>query len=104
MSVGGRGEVCVCLVPMLNDPAGLAVSNSADITLIHCAGRAKKEKLKAEVYRGCGNELRKHKQYKEAVSYLGQSLYLYPDVITIVHATALLVRPIGLIETCENLC
>jgi tetratricopeptide (TPR) repeat protein len=51
--------------------------------------------LKAEVYRGCGNELRKHKQYAEAISYLEQAFFLAPDGITRGVAAALLARTYG---------
>src|SRR5205807_4368287 len=36
-------------------------------------------RLQAEVYRGCGNELRKHRQYAEAISYLERAFSLAPD-------------------------
>jgi len=52
-------------------------------------------RLKAEVYRGCGNELRKHKQYTEAISYLEQAFFLAPDGITRGIAAALLARTYG---------
>lgn len=51
--------------------------------------------LKAEVYRGCGNELRKHKQYTEAISYLEQAFFLAPDGISRGIAAALLARTYG---------
>ena len=52
-------------------------------------------RLKAEVYRGCGNELRKHKHYTEAISYLEQAYFLAPDGITRGIAAALLARTYG---------
>jgi transcriptional regulator with XRE-family HTH domain len=58
--------------------------------------------LKAEVYRGCGNELRKHKQYAEAVSYLEQALSLSADGITKGLAAALLARTFGEMGDWEN--
>jgi tetratricopeptide (TPR) repeat protein len=51
--------------------------------------------LKAEVYRGCGNELRKHKQHPEAISYLEQAFFLAPDGIARGIAAALLARTYG---------
>ncbi len=51
--------------------------------------------MKAEVYRGCGNELRKHKQYTEAISYLEQALFLAPDAVSRGIAAALLARTYG---------
>src|SRR6266487_4313180 len=51
--------------------------------------------LKAKVYRGCGNELRKHKQYTEAISYLEQAFFLAPDGMTRGIAAALLARTYG---------
>ena len=58
--------------------------------------------LKAEVYRGCGNELRKHKQYTEAISYLEQAFFLAPDRITKGIAAALLARTYGEMGDKEN--
>lgn len=58
--------------------------------------------LKAEVYRGCGNELRKHKQYTEAISYLERAFFLAPDGITRGIAAALLARTYGEMEDQEN--
>lgn len=51
--------------------------------------------LKAEVYRGCGNELRKHKHYTEAIVYLEQAFFLAPDGMTRGVAAALLARTYG---------
>ncbi|MBA2679310.1 MAG: helix-turn-helix transcriptional regulator [Ktedonobacteraceae bacterium] len=58
--------------------------------------------LKAEVYRGCGNELRKHKQYTEAISYLEKAFFLAPDGITKGVAAALLARTYGEMGDKEN--
>src|SRR6266566_6731297 len=52
-------------------------------------------RLQAEVYRGCGNEMRKHKKYTEAVSYLERAFSLAPDGITRGIAAALLARTYG---------
>lgn len=58
--------------------------------------------LKAEIYRGCGNELRKHKQYTEAISYLEHAFFLAHDGITKGIAAALLARTYGEIGDKEN--
>ncbi len=58
--------------------------------------------LKAEVYRGCGNELRKHKQYAEAIAYLERAFFLAPDGITRGIAAALLARTYGEMGDKEN--
>jgi transcriptional regulator with XRE-family HTH domain len=58
--------------------------------------------LKAEVYRGCGNELRKHKQYTEAIPYLEQAFFWAPDGITKGIAAALLARTYGEMGDKEN--
>lgn len=58
--------------------------------------------LKAEVYRGCGNELRKHKQYTEAISYLEHAFFLAPDGLTKGIAAALLARTYGEMGDKEN--
>lgn len=52
-------------------------------------------RLQAEVYRGCGNELRKHKQYAEAISYLERAFSLAPDGMSRGIAAALLARTYG---------
>jgi transcriptional regulator with XRE-family HTH domain len=52
-------------------------------------------RLQAEVYRGCGNELRKHKQYAEAISYLERAFSLSPDGLSRGIAAALLARTYG---------
>jgi len=52
-------------------------------------------RLKAEVYRGCGNELRKHKQYAEAISYLERAFSLAPDGMSRGKAAAFLARTYG---------
>ena len=58
--------------------------------------------LKAEIYRGYGNELRKHKQYTEAISYLEQAFFMAPDEIARGTAAALLARTYGVIGDKEN--
>jgi transcriptional regulator with XRE-family HTH domain len=58
--------------------------------------------LKAEIYRGCGNELRKHKQYTEAVSYLEEAFFLAPDEMSKGIAAALLARTYGEMGDKEN--
>ena len=60
--------------------------------------------LKAEVYRGCGNELRKHKQYAEAISYLEQAFFMAPDGMAKGAAAALLARTYGEMGDKENFC
>lgn len=52
-------------------------------------------RLQAEVYRGCGNELRKHKQYAEAISYLERAFSLAPDGMSRGIVAALLARTYG---------
>ncbi len=52
-------------------------------------------RLQAEVYRGCGNELRKHKQYAEAISYLERAFSLALDGMSRGIAAALLARTYG---------
>ena len=51
--------------------------------------------LKAEIYRGCGNELRKHKQFSEALYYLEGALFFASDNLTRGLATLLLARAYG---------
>ncbi|HYU76950.1 MAG TPA: helix-turn-helix transcriptional regulator [Ktedonobacteraceae bacterium] len=58
--------------------------------------------FKSEVYRGCGNELRKHKHYTEAVSYLEQAFFLAPDAMSKGMAAALLARTYGEMGDQEN--
>ncbi len=58
--------------------------------------------MKAEVYRGCGNELRKHKQYIEALSYLEKAFSHSPDDLTRGQTAALLARTYGEMRDKEN--
>ncbi|GHP00607.1 hypothetical protein KSF_106540 [Reticulibacter mediterranei] len=58
--------------------------------------------MAAEIYRGYGNELRKHKQYAEAVPYLEQALRFSPDPVSKGYAAALLARTFGEMGDREN--
>ncbi|HLQ29121.1 MAG TPA: helix-turn-helix domain-containing protein [Ktedonobacteraceae bacterium] len=51
--------------------------------------------LKAEVHRGYGNELRKHKQFSEAISHLERAHFLASNNLTRGLATVLLARAYG---------
>jgi transcriptional regulator with XRE-family HTH domain len=53
------------------------------------------DSFKTEVYWGCGNELRKNKQYTEAIYYLERALSLAPGSVAKGFVTALLARAYG---------
>ena len=53
------------------------------------------DQMKAEIYRGYGNELRKHKQHEQANRYLEQALFLAQDDVTRGMAAVLLARTYG---------
>src|SRR5258708_33271254 len=53
------------------------------------------ERLKGEVHRGYRNELRKHKQFSEAISHLERAHFLASNNLTRGLATVLLARAYG---------
>lgn len=58
--------------------------------------------IQAEIYRGYGNELRKYKQYEQALVCLEKALFLAPDSIAQGTVAALLARTYGEMGEREN--
>ena len=58
--------------------------------------------IQAEIYRGYGNELRKYKQYEQALRCLEKALFLAPDKIAQGTVAALLARTYGEMGEREN--